>query len=78
MATINGARALNVSNRLGTIEAGKWADLFVTKGNPLTDIRNTHNVHTVMKGGVVYDSAALLKSVEGKLGPAGPDEAADW
>jgi hypothetical protein len=35
-------------------------------------------VQVVIKGGTVYDPAALLKSVEGKLGPAGPEDAADW
>ena len=71
IATINGARALNVSDKLGSIEVGKFADLFIIRGDPLDDIRNTRNVHTVVKGGVAYDSAELLRSVEGKLGPSG-------
>jgi hypothetical protein len=69
MATINGARALKVSDKLGSIEIGKFADLFITKGNPLENIRNTRNVHTVLKGGVIYDTQKLFKSVEGKYGP---------
>src|ERR1700686_816379 len=69
MATINGARALNVAAKLGTIERGKLADLFVITGNPLADIRNTHKVRLVMKSGELFDSAALLASVKGKLGP---------
>lgn len=72
MATTNGARALGVSDRLGTIEPGKFADLIVIKGDPLEDIRHTRRVHTIIKSGVVYDSAALLRSVEGRLGPIGP------
>lgn len=76
IATINGARALNVSDKLGSIEVGKFADLFIIRGDPLDDIRNTRNVHTVVKGGVAYDSAELLKSVEGKLGPSDPEESA--
>jgi imidazolonepropionase-like amidohydrolase len=71
IATINGARAMNVGDKLGTIEPGKFADLMIIKGNPLEDIRNTRNVHHVMKSGVLYDSAKLLESVEGKIGPAG-------
>ena len=74
IATINGARALNVSDKLGTIEVGKFADLFIIKGNPLRDIRNTRTVHTVVKAGVVYDTAGLLASVQGTMGPDGPAE----
>ncbi|MCH8285352.1 amidohydrolase family protein [candidate division KSB1 bacterium] len=75
IATINGARALRMGDILGSIEVGKLGDLFVTKGNPLQNIRNTRNVHTVVKGGKVYDTQELLKSVEGKLGPK---NAEDW
>jgi imidazolonepropionase-like amidohydrolase len=69
IGTINGARALNVSDKLGSIEVGKFADLFIVRGNPLVDIRNTRHVRTVVKAGVVYDPADLLRSVEGKIGP---------
>jgi imidazolonepropionase-like amidohydrolase len=72
IATINGARALNVSTTLGSIEPGKLADLFVVRGNPLSDIRNSHNVQMVMKAGKMYDPKALLKMAEGKIGPTGP------
>lgn len=68
-ATIHGARVMRVSDRQGTVEVGKLADLFVIRGNPLTDIRNTRNVELVMKGGVAYDPAELLRSVEGVLEP---------
>jgi imidazolonepropionase-like amidohydrolase len=69
IGTINGARALKVSDRVGSIEVGKFADLFVVSGNPLEEIRNTRNVRWVMKAGEVHDAAELLKSVEGKLAP---------
>ena len=68
IATINGARALGVSDKLGTLETGKLADLFVIDGNPLTDIRNTRKVRIVMKSGTTYDPQALLHQAEGKIG----------
>ena len=68
IATINGARAMGVSDKLGTIEVGKLADLFVITGNPLTDIRNTRNVQLVVKSGDLYDPRALLAQAEGKIG----------
>lgn len=77
-ATINGAEALGVADRLGSIEAGKLADLYVARGNPLEDIKTARNVQLVIKSGVVYDPESLLKSAEGKIGPAGPDDHADW
>ena len=75
IATINGARAIGMGDRLGTIEPRKFADLFVVQGDPLTDIRTTHNVKTVLRGGHVYDAKALLQSVVGKIGPASAEEA---
>lgn len=76
-ATANAARALNLSAYLGTLEPGKYADLVVVRGDPLTDITATRNVLHVMKGGELHDPAALLASVMGRLGPTGPGEA-DW
>jgi imidazolonepropionase-like amidohydrolase len=78
IGTINGARALGLGDRLGTLEAGKLADLFVVRGNPLDDIRNTRNVQLVVKAGVPYDSVVLLESVRGKLGPAGVEDEPLW
>lgn len=75
IATINGARALGVGSLLGTVEPGKFADLFVIKGNPLTDITNTRHVQLVMKAGFVYDPRALLDKALGKIGPNGPQPA---
>jgi len=78
IGTINGARALNVGSKLGTLEAGKLADLFVVRGNPLQDIRNTRNVHLVIKAGQVYDASELLASAKGKMGPERPQDEPKW
>jgi imidazolonepropionase-like amidohydrolase len=77
-ATINGARALGVADRLGTIEAGKLADLFVVRGNPLEDITSARNIEWVVKDGRVFHPGELLEQVVGKIGPRGPDDHADW
>jgi imidazolonepropionase-like amidohydrolase len=78
IATINSARAMGFGDRLGTIEAGKWADLVVVRGNPLQDIKRTRMPRVVIKAGRIYDPAALMKSVEGKIGPASAADTAAW
>jgi len=78
IGTVNGARALGVSDRLGTIEVGKFADLFVVRGNPLEDITNTRNVRLVVKAGVAWDPERLLDSVRGRLGPLSSSDDDEW
>ena len=77
-ATINGAKALGIEDKLGTVEPGKLADLVVVSGNPLKDIKTARNVRFVIKDGIVHDPKALLRAAEGKIGPVGPDDHADW
>jgi imidazolonepropionase-like amidohydrolase len=77
-ATINGARALGIDDRLGSIEVGKLADLYVVRGDPLDDIKVARDIKFVLKDGAAYDAAELLQSAEGKIGPDGPDDHADW
>jgi imidazolonepropionase-like amidohydrolase len=47
------AELLDMSDRIGTIEAGKLADIVAVPGNPLDDITATERVGFVMKDGVV-------------------------
>lgn len=77
-ATINGAKALGIEDKLGTVEPGKLADLIVVSGNPVDDIKAARNVRFIIKDGVVHDPEVLLRSAEGKIGPVGPDDHADW
>jgi imidazolonepropionase-like amidohydrolase len=53
-ATVNAADLLGWSDRVGTVETGKWADLVAVDGDPLEDIRRLEVVKFVMKGGKVY------------------------
>ena len=57
-ATINGAELLRREKEIGTIEAGKYADIVSVDGDPLADITVMEKVVFVMKGGEVYKSAA--------------------
>jgi Tol biopolymer transport system component len=59
-ATVNTAKLLNAENDLGSIEAGKLADLVIVEGNPLTNIRDTMRVKTVIKNGEVFTLEQLL------------------
>lgn len=56
--TVYAAELLGVSDRLGTLEPGKVADVVAVPGNPLNDIRATQKVFFVMKDGVIHRNDA--------------------
>ncbi len=58
-ATVSGAELLNMSKEIGSVEAGKLADLDAVPGDPLSDIKVLKDVNFVMKGGVVYRSPRI-------------------
>ncbi len=53
-ATIVASELLDLKDKTGSIEVGKWADIIAVKGNPLKDITVLENVVFVMKEGKVY------------------------
>jgi imidazolonepropionase-like amidohydrolase len=56
--TLNAADLMGWSEKVGTLEAGKWADIIAVKGDPLRDIKLLQHVSFVMKAGVVYKQEA--------------------
>ena len=53
-ATTSAAELLGWSDKMGTIEAGKWADLVAVSGDPLKDITELQRVKFVMKSGAIF------------------------
>jgi imidazolonepropionase-like amidohydrolase len=68
IATENGADFLGVGDKIGTLQAGKQADIVVVRGKPDQQVSDIENVETVFKNGVGYDSKKLLESVKGLVG----------
>jgi len=59
VATSLGAEALGLDGDLGSLEAGKLADILILSANPLEDLRNTNTLTHVIKNGRVYNADSL-------------------
>jgi len=68
IGTLNGAKFLGRESRIGSVAAGKQADLVVINGDPSRTIADVRQVDTVFKKGVGFDPAKLIESVRGQVG----------
>ena len=68
IATLNGAIALDLDKKIGTIETGKSADLLIIDGDPSKNISDIQKIQFVFRNGVGYNSKKLFDSVRGKVG----------
>ena len=59
VATINGAEGIGMGQDIGSLEAGKMADLLVLDRDPLVNIRNTNSISRVMVNGRLYNASTL-------------------
>ncbi|WP_018630556.1 amidohydrolase family protein [Niabella aurantiaca] len=58
-ATINSAKSLGLDDWIGSLQAGKLADLIIMTANPLENIRNTGSIQYVMVNGRLYDTDTM-------------------
>ena len=68
ICSLNGATYLGQQNDIGTVEAGKIADLILIDGDLTKDIQEIRNMEIVFKNGIGYDPKKLMESVKGKVG----------
>jgi enamidase len=68
IGTLNGAAYLGRDDRIGSLAAGKQADLVLVAGNPALAIADVRKVHTVFRRGIGFDPARLIESVSGRVG----------
>jgi imidazolonepropionase-like amidohydrolase len=68
IATLNGATYLGLQDRIGSVAAGKDADLLIVRGDPTKVVDDLANVELVFKDGVGYDPQSLIRSVAGRYG----------
>jgi len=67
IASLNAANVLGISNRTGSIETGKDADLSIIEGDVTADYALLYKTELVLKRGKLYESKVLLESAKGKV-----------
>jgi imidazolonepropionase-like amidohydrolase len=66
--TLNGARILGLDAKIGSVAAGKAADLMIVRGNPVATPSAIYDVVTVFRDGIGFDSARLRAAAKGRVG----------
>jgi len=62
--TLNAADLMGWTDRTGSLDKGKWADIIAIQGDPLSDVRLLQHVALVMKSGVIYKNEANPATVD--------------
>jgi imidazolonepropionase-like amidohydrolase len=62
--TVNAADLMGWTDKVGSLDAGKWADIIAVQGDPLADVRILQHVPFVMKSGIIYKDEAQPAAVD--------------
>jgi imidazolonepropionase-like amidohydrolase len=62
--TLNAADLMGWTDKIGSLDPGKWADIIAVQGDPLADVRILQHVPFVMKSGVIYKDEAQPTAVD--------------
>jgi imidazolonepropionase-like amidohydrolase len=65
-ATSTGAKAMGMEREIGTLAAGKLADLVILDADPLADVMNLSRIHRVIKDGTLFVPDDLIRSIAAK------------
>lgn len=65
--TLNGARYLGRDKDIGSVAAGKRADLVLVNGDPVANVKAMDNIETVFKAGVGYSRRAIMDTFRGRI-----------